>query len=101
MTLAHVGRFFGLSGVRIYEMEKSQKPILPAFEWMTDKKSLRKHNKESMLSYQVRSFFAENFEKSRIVDNTSGAFQDFLPSVWEKNTIVVRTIFESDLSCAG
>lgn len=76
MTLAHVGRFFGLSGVRIYELEKSQKPVLPAFEWMTDKK-IEKAYKECMLSYQVRTFFAENFEKSRIVDNTSGAFQDF------------------------
>ena len=105
MTLAHVGRFFGLSGVRIYEMEKSQKPILPAFEWMTDKK-VEKAYKESMLSYQVRSFFAENFEKSRIVDNTSGAFQDFFrqfgktPLLLEQYSSLICPVLDEGQCCA-
>lgn len=105
MTLAHVGRFFGLSGVRIYEMEKSHDPVLPAFEWMNDKK-IEKAYKECMLSYQVRTFFAENFEKSRIVDNTSGAFQDFFrqfgktPLLLEQYSSLICPVLDEGRCCA-
>ena len=105
MALAHVGRFFDLAGVRIYEMEKSQKPVLPAFEWMTDKK-IEKAYKENMLSYQVRTFFAENFEKSRIVDNTSGAFQDFFrqfgktPFLLDQYSSLICPVLNDGCCCA-
>ena len=72
---------------------------------MTDKK-VEKAYKESMLSYQVRSFFAENFEKSRIVDNTSGAFQDFFrqfgktPLLLEQYSSLICPVLDEGQCCA-
>lgn len=76
MTLAHVGRFFDYAGVRIYEFEESKQSIIPTFMWASTE-TVEKDYEMNLLSYPVRKFFVENFDKSRVIDNTIGAFQDF------------------------
>lgn len=76
MALAQVGRFFELDGIRIYEFNDTTQSVLPDFTWAADSE-IAKEGKDVVLNYEVRHFFTENFGKSRVVDNTIGAFQDF------------------------
>lgn len=76
MALSRVGRFFELSGIRIYEFPDTTQSVLSAFSWAVDKKTDKECN-EFVLTIGVRDFFIENFGRSRFVDNTTGAFQDF------------------------
>lgn len=76
MTLAHVGRFFEYAGIRIYEFEESKHSIIPTFMWASTE-TVEKEYEMNLLTYPVRKFFVENFDKSRVIDNTIGAFRDF------------------------
>ena len=76
MALAQVGRFFELDGIRIYEFNDTTQTVLPDFTWAVDTETA-KECKDVVLDYEIRHFFTENFGKSRVVDNTIGAFQDF------------------------
>lgn len=76
MALAQLGRFFELDSVRIYEFNDTTQSVLPDFVWSEDLETAREC-KNMVLDYEIRHFFTENFGKSRVVDNTIGAFQDF------------------------
>lgn len=89
MSLVRVGRFFGLSGVRIYLLSETEEVIYPAFLW-ADNEKLKKECSGTGLTYEVRSFFVENFGRSRVVDNTIGAFQDFFRQFGENPLLFSR-----------
>lgn len=76
MALAQIGRFFELDGVRVYKFPDTMKSVLPDFAWAVKDKVEKEYN-SIPLTYEVRSFFVQNFGRSRVVDNTIGAFQDF------------------------
>lgn len=76
MSFAWIGRFFGLDGIRVYEFSPSKERLIPEFEWAVCKE-VEDECKLMVLSHQVADFFVENFGRSRVVDNTIGAFQDF------------------------
>lgn len=76
MAMGQIGKFFGLSGIRVYEFPETTQSLLPEFIW-TENEQIAEECSGMVLSYEVRNFFVENFERSRVVDNTIGAFQDF------------------------
>lgn len=76
MSFAWAGKFFDLDGIRVYEISDSKERTVPEFAWAATQE-IEKECGLMVLSHQVASFFVDNFGRSRVVDNTIGAFQDF------------------------
>lgn len=76
MSLARAGKFFALDGIRVYEFSESKERIVPEFAWAVSEKVANECD-IMVLGQNVADFFVENFGRSRVVDNTIGAFQDF------------------------
>ena len=87
MTISRVGKFFGLSGVRIYEFPDTTQSVLSAFSWALDEQTDKACN-GFLLTVGVRDFFIKNFGKSRIIDNTTGAFRDFFAKFGESPVLL-------------
>ncbi|MCD7826630.1 MAG: GGDEF domain-containing protein [Clostridiaceae bacterium] len=74
MALEQVGKFFELDSVRIYPMHHQEEDAAPDVIWSV---LPEKEGYVLEMSQEIRDVFLANFERSRITDNTTGAFRDF------------------------
>lgn len=87
MALARVGKFFALDGVRIYQLGNKASASVAIFSWYI---SNSVHNDCDVILFEkeVRDFFVENFGRSRVVDNSTGAFRDFFGQFGENPLLI-------------
>lgn len=76
MSIARIGKYCGLDAIRILNMTKGEPAQSAAFMWAKRDEDREKY-RSILLQHRIRDFFVDNFGRSRIVDNTIGAFQDF------------------------
>lgn len=87
MSMEKIGGFFGLDSIRVYETPSNKQAVMPAFVWTLDP-VVSKESAMLPLESDVRQFFVDNFGKSRITDNTTGAFQDFFREFGESPVLL-------------
>lgn len=87
IAMARVGKFYQLDGIRIYPIRKVKQSVNALFHWAASPR-VREECDMFSLNQQVRNFFVKNFGRSRIVDNTIGAFQDFFRQFGENPLLI-------------
>lgn len=89
MSLAHAGKFFDLDGIRVYEFSDCKERIVTEFAWAVSEEVANECD-FMVLEHRVAKFFIENFGRSRVVDNTIGAFQDFFRQFGENPLLLMN-----------
>lgn len=74
MALAGIGRFFALSGIRIYEIPDTTQSVLAEFFWAADEKVEKECNRFA-LTVEVRDLFVQKYANCRIVNNVDKDFR--------------------------
>lgn len=87
IVMDRIAKFYELDSIRIYEFSTIKKPVGTKFSWSKDAK-VKKECETIPLTVPVAEFFVENFANARVVDNTLGAFKDFVRQYGETPLLI-------------